>query len=70
MEAGKKMDMEQFAESIRERIEQKGRFEKVSLQNVLKNNGVKRCGLLLHSGGNNLVPTIYLEAFFVAFGNG
>ncbi len=70
MEAGKKMDMEQFAESIRERIEQKGRFEKVSLQNVLKNNGVKRCGLLLHSGGNNLVPTIYLEPFFEAYGNG
>jgi len=70
MEAEKRMDMRQFAESIREKLEQQGRFEKVSLQRVLKNNGVMRCGLLLHSGGNNLVPTIYLESFFEAYGNG
>lgn len=70
METEKKMDMEQFAENIKQRLEQQGRFEKVSLQNVLKNNGVMRCGLLLHSGGNNLVPTIYLEPFFEAYGDG
>lgn len=69
MEAGKKMNMEQFAESIREKIEQQGWFEKVSIRNILKNNGVTCCGLLLH-GGSNLVPTIYLEPFFEAYGNG
>lgn len=70
MEAGKKMDMEQFAEIIKEKLEQQGRFEKVRLQNVLKNNGVMFCGLLLHSSGNNLVPTIYLESFFEAYEDG
>ena len=70
MRVGKKMGMEQFAESIREIIEQQGQFEKVSLQNVLKNNGVMLRGLLLHSCGNNLVPTIYLESFFEAYRDG
>lgn len=65
-----KMDMEQFAENIREKIEQQGQFEKVSLQNILKNNGVMRCGLLLHSSENNLIPTIYLESFYEKFKNG
>ncbi len=64
-----KMDKEQFAESIREKLEHQGRFE-VELKHVLKNNSVMRCGLLLHSGGNNLVPTIYLEPFFEAYGAG
>lgn len=63
----KKMDMEQFAESIKERLEQQGCFVKVSLRNVLKNNGVMRYGLLLHSGGNNLAPTIYIEPLFEAY---
>lgn len=70
METMKKMDMEQFAENIRERLERQGQFEKVSLQNVLKNNGVMRWGLLLHSGGKNMVPTIYLEPFFEAYEKG
>lgn len=68
--AEKKMDMEQFAESIRSRIEQQGQFEKVSLQNVLKNNGIMRRGLLLCSSGKNMVPTIYLEPFFGAYEKG
>lgn len=70
MDTKKKMDMGQFAESIREKIEQQGRFGNVSLRNVLKNNGVTRCGLLLHSDGNNLAPAIYLEPFFEAYRNG
>lgn len=65
-----KMNMEQFAESIRERVEQQGQFEKVSLRKVLKNNGVMRWGLLLHRGGKNMVPTIYLEPFFEAYEDG
>lgn len=69
METGKKMDMEQFAEDIKERLEQQGRFE-VELKHVLKNNGVMRCGLILHSGGNNLAPTIYMEPFFKAYRDG
>lgn len=68
--AEKKMDMEQFAEKIRARLERQGQFEKVSLQNVLKNNGIMRRGLLLHSGGKNMVPTIYLEPFFEAYEKG
>ncbi len=65
-----KMDMEQFAESIRAGIELQGQLEKVSLQNVLKNNGIMRRGLLLCSYGKNMVPTIYLEPFFGAYEKG
>lgn len=69
METGKKMDMEQFAEDIKERLEQQGWLE-VELKHVLKNNGVTRCGLIIHSGGNNLAPTIYMESFFMAYRDG
>lgn len=65
-----KMNMEQFAESIRERLEQRGQFEKVNLQKVLKNNGVVRCGLVLCKGNHNVVPTIYLEPLFKAYQDG
>lgn len=65
-----KLNMEQFAESIREWLEQQGQFEKVSLQKVLKNNGVVRCGLVLCRGEHNVVPTIYLESFFKAYQDG
>lgn len=70
MKMEKNMDMEQFAESIRARIELQGQFEKVSLQNVLKNNGIVRRGLLLCSNRKNMVPTIYLEPFFEAYEKG
>lgn len=69
MEAGKMMDMEQFVENIKERLEQLGQFE-VELKHVLKNNSVMRCGLILHSGGNNLAPTIYMELLYKAYRNG
>ena len=69
METGKLMDMEQFAEKIKERLEQQGRFE-VELKHVLKNNGVMRCGLVLHSGENNVAPTIYMELLYKAYRNG
>lgn len=69
METGKMMDMEQFAENIKERLEQKEQFE-VELKHVLKNNGVKLCGLILHSGVSNVAPTIYMESFFKAYKDG
>lgn len=69
METGKKMDMEQFAESIKERLEQQGKYE-VELKQVLKNNGVMRCGLMLRSDGDNMVPTVYLEPLFEAYEDG
>lgn len=69
MKTKKKMDMEQFAESIKGKLEQQGRFD-VELKHVLKNNGVMRCGLMLHRDGNNMVPTIYLEPFFEAYRDG
>lgn len=69
MKTEKKMDMYQFAESIKERLEQQEQFE-VGLKSVLKNNGVKRCGLTLRSGENNLASTIYIEPFFEAYKNG
>lgn len=69
METVKMMDMEQFAESIKEKLEQQGRFE-VELKQVLKNNGVMRCGLMLRSGENNVASTIYMEPFFKAYRDG
>lgn len=69
MKTEKKMDMYQFAESIKERLEQQEQFE-VGLKSVLKNNGVKRCGLTLRSAENNLASTIYIEPFFETYKNG
>lgn len=69
METIKMMDMEQFAESIKEKLDQQGRFE-VDLKQVLKNNGVMRCGLMLRSGENNVASTIYMEPFFKAYRDG
>lgn len=66
METIKKMDMEQFVESIKEKLEQQGRFE-VEQKHVLKNNGVMRCGLMLRCGENNVASTIYMEPFFKAY---
>lgn len=72
METEGKMDMRQFAEKIRETIEQEqqGRFEEVILQDVLKNNGITRRGLVLRGSGTNLAPAIYLESFFRAYEEG
>ena len=64
------MDLRRFAEEVRERMERTGRFTKVGLEDVLKNNNVKRLGLRLHGGGVNIVPTIYLEPFFKEIGEG
>lgn len=69
MKTVKMMDMEQFAESIKEKLEQQGQFE-VCPKQVLKNNGVMRCGLMVSSGKNNLAPTIYMEPFFKAYRDG
>lgn len=63
MKTVKMMDMGQFAEGIKEKLEQKGEI-KVCLKHVLKNNGVMRCGLMVISGKNNLASTIYMEPFF------
>ena len=70
MDAEKKMDMEQFAKSIKERLERLGRFEEVRLHNVPKNNGITYCGLLLRNGGDKVIPTIYLEPFFEDYKDG
>lgn len=64
-----KMNMEQFAESIKERLEQQSLL-KVDLKQVLKNNGVVRCGLVLCKSEHNVAPTIYLEPFFKAYKDG
>lgn len=69
METEKKMDMEQFAKKIKEMLEQQGQYE-VELKQVLKNNGVIRCGLMLRSGEDNLAPKIYIEPFFEAYKDG
>lgn len=70
METGKMMDMDGFAEEIRERLEWRGWPGKVGLQDVLKNNGIVRRGLLLYGAGDSLVPAIYLEPFFEAYRRG
>lgn len=69
MKTEKMMDMAQFAKKIKEMLEQQGQYE-VGLKSVLKNNGVKRCGLTLRSAENNLAPTIYIEPFFEAYKDG
>lgn len=63
--------VEEFAAVLREMLEEKydGKMN-ISVCEVVKNNGVKRTGLVMREEGLNLSPNIYLDSFFEKYRNG
>ncbi|HBA49423.1 MAG TPA: hypothetical protein DCZ91_16835 [Lachnospiraceae bacterium] len=65
------MEMKDFAEKVRAAAgEELGRDYKVEIKNVRKNNGVCHTGLIVLEKGRDTAPTIYLEDFLAAYGDG
>lgn len=65
------MNINEFAQKVCNAIKEKlGEKYSVELKEIRKNNGVLLHGLLISSGENNVVPTIYLEYFWRAYEEG
>lgn len=59
------MEYLEFTESIRKSVsDQLGNDKKVTIREVLKNNGIRLKGLLIASKDHSASPTIYLERFY------
>ena len=64
------MKFEEFTKAIKEKLQENlGESYKVEIQQVRKNNDVLLCGLTIHSKETNIIPTIYLEAFYELYKN-
>lgn len=59
-----------FAEKLKERLEQKYKQYQVTVQQVIKNNGVKLTGISILKNGCITAPTIYLEDLFEQYQQG
>ncbi len=65
------MEIKIFAEKVRAAAAQElGTGYEVMVQEVRKNNGVLKTGLVVLAKGGNMAPTIYLEGFYEAYKNG
>lgn len=65
------MDMKEFATKVCAAMQKTlGQGCRVEAKDVRKNNGVVRHGLVILSQGENVAPTIYLEAFLEAYEHG
>lgn len=65
------MNHKEFAKKVQADISDRlGQDYKVCTKEVIKNNGVAMQGLLIHSKGQNVTPTIYLEAFYERYRSG
>ena len=52
----------QFIHAVEEKIKKEVKEErKISVHTNIKNNGVKRTGIMISENGINISPTIYLE---------
>lgn len=61
----------QFVQKVREKMKREVEESlSVSVYTTVKNNGVKRVGLMLTNQGINVAPTIYLESFYEEYKNG
>lgn len=65
------MNYQQFINAVEEKMKGSVVGEiKISVQDTLKNNGVRRKGLLLQEKGQNMNPTIYLEEYYQQYQTG
>ncbi|MBO4902461.1 MAG: hypothetical protein J5518_06685 [Lachnospiraceae bacterium] len=58
------MEYNEFAERLRQCVEEALPGYGIELREVLKNNGVKLMGLVMNEPGHKASPTIYLERFY------
>ena len=64
------MKFQEFTKAVMERLQENlGDSYKVEIQQVRKNNDVLLFGLTIHSKETNIIPTIYLEAFYELYKN-
>ena len=62
------MEFTSFTNIVREEMEKKvGENASVKLQEVMKNNGVKLCGMTVLQQDTNISPTIYLNNYYAAY---
>ena len=65
------MEINAFAEKVCKAVKNKlGEDYRVEVKKVRKNNGVIHYGLVILSKGQNVAPTIYLDAFLEAYERG
>ncbi|HBA51090.1 MAG TPA: hypothetical protein DCZ91_25475 [Lachnospiraceae bacterium] len=65
------MEMNYFADRICKAVgKELGKDYEVKVQQVRKNNGICRTGLLVLEKDGNTAPTVYLESFYEAYKNG
>ncbi len=61
----------QFIHAVETKVKKEVKEEKtVSIHTNVKNNGVKRSGIMISEKGVNISPTIYLEEYFQQFRRG
>lgn len=65
------MDCLKFYASVKEEVSQRmGEDYQVSLNEIVKNNGVELTGLVIMKNGNNAAPNIYLNEFYEEYAQG
>ncbi|MCM1183832.1 MAG: DUF5688 family protein [Roseburia sp.] len=65
------MEFTSFTGLIKDEVERRvGGEYRISIRDVMKNNGVVLCGLTLRQDDSNISPTIYLNAYYDAYQNG
>lgn len=65
------MDFNEFTESIIEVLKQKlGGTCSITVTEVLKNNGIRRTGLVITGEENTVSPTVYLEEPYIQYQDG
>lgn len=61
----------QFVQAVEKKIKKEVTEEKrISIHTNIKNNGVKKSGIMISESGINISPTIYLEEYYVQFRHG
>lgn len=68
-EDNERMNKEQFANQLKERLEEITGC-RVEIQHNIKNNGIKLTSITIMHEGSNIAPTIYLESYYELFKSG
>ena len=67
----RKMTYCQFVQEVKEKVKEGVKADQsVTLYTSVKNNGVKRTGLMFSEQGINVAPAIYLESFYEDYQKG
>ncbi len=65
------MNYKKFLEEIKRKIkEYLGEETKIEEKSVLKNNGIRKSGIVILEEGQNCAPTIYLDEYFEQYNDG